>query len=48
MQFVEEHSSNKADMQKVLDLVQKIPDQRQYYNVFEIAEAARLVDSSFT
>ena len=47
-QFVEERSSNKADMKKVLDLVQKIPDQRQYNNVFEVAEAARLVDSSFT
>ena len=45
--FLEEHRSNESDTKKLFDLVQKLPDQREYYNVFEIAEAAKLVDASF-
>ena len=47
-QFVEEHHSKESETRKILDLIQKIPDQRQYHNAFEVAEAAKLIDISFS
>ena len=48
IRFVEEHHSKGSEIREVLNLIQKIPDQRQYHNLFEVAEAAKLVDSSFS
>jgi hypothetical protein len=49
MKFVEDqhHRSPESKTRDILNLIQKIPEQRQYNNVFEVAEAAKLVDSSF-
>ena len=47
IQFVEERHSKGLETREVFNLIQKIPDQRQYHNLFEVAEAAKLVDSSF-
>ena len=46
IRFIEEHRSDRPEMREIWTLIQKIPEQRQYYNTFEIAEAAKLVDSS--
>ena len=47
-QFVEEHHSKEPETREVLRLIEKIPEQRQYNNVFEVAEAAKLIDISFS
>jgi hypothetical protein len=46
--FVEERHPREPETREVLKLVEKIPGGRQYNNVFEIAEAAKLIDSSFS
>jgi len=46
--FVEERDSKEPQTREILKLVEKIPSGRQYNNVFEVAEAAKLIDSSFS
>jgi hypothetical protein len=46
--FVEERHSKEPETREVLKLVEKIPGERQYNNVFEVAEAAKLIDISFS
>jgi propanediol dehydratase small subunit len=46
IRFIEEHRRGNPEIGEIWTLIEKIPNQRQYYNVFEIAEAAKLVDSS--
>jgi Protein of unknown function (DUF2795) len=48
IQFIEERHSKESETREVLRLIEKIPEQKQYNNVFEIAEAAKLIDISFS
>ena len=47
-EYVEEHHRKESETKQVLRLIEKIPENRKYINVFEIAEAAKLVDISFS